>query len=139
MRQWNTLILAEVEQQDPFAAMGSALDLVLLAMMVMVAIYGFYTVIRLKREYMLFPNKFLYPTGCTPENCLDEGAYIDYIIPKLLILSVACLIMAIAYGIRVYVFPEVNNIIIELATIILPFGTLLWYGMIQNKVSKTFW
>lgn len=132
-------MLSATEQVDLFGSMGSALDIVLLAMLVLVAVYGLYTVIRLKREYMLFPNKFLYPTGCTAENCLDEGAYIDYIIPKLVILSVACLVMAIAYGVKVYVFPEVNNIVIELATIILPFGTLLWYAMIQNKVSKTFW
>ena len=132
-------MLSATEQVDLFGSMGRALDIVLLAMLVLVAVYGLYTVIRLKREYMLFPNKFLYPTGCTAENCLDEGAYIDYIIPKLVILSVACLVMAIAYGVKVYVFPEVNNIVIELATIILPFGTLLWYAMIQNKVSKTFW
>lgn len=132
-------MLSATEQVDLFGSMGSALDIVLLAMLVLVAVYGLYTVIRLKREYMLFPNKFLYPTGCTAENCLDEGAYIDYIIPKLVILSVACLVMAIAYGVKVYVFPEVNNIVIELATIILPFGTLLWYAMIQNKVSKIFW
>ncbi len=132
-------IFTAVEQQDAFGTMGRALDLVLLAMLVLVAVYGIYTVIRLKREYMLFPNKFLYPTGCTAENCLDEGGYIDYIIPRLLILSIACLVMAIAYGIKVYVFPDVNNLVIELATIILPFGTLLWYALIQNKVSKTFW
>ena len=132
-------ILTAVAQQDAFSTMGRALDLVLLAMLVMVAVYGFYTVIRLKREYMLFPNKFLYPTGCTPENCLDEGGYIDYIIPKLLILSIACLLMSIAYGIRVYVFPAVNSLLIEIATITLPIGVLLWYAFIQNKVSKTFW
>ena len=131
--------LTTVEQQDAFSTMGRALDLVLLAMLVLVAVYGIYTVIRLKREYMLFPNKFLYPTGCTAETCLDEGGYIDYIIPRLLILSIACLVMAIAYGIKIYVFPEVNSFVLELATFLMPFGTLLWYAFVQNKVAKTFW
>ncbi len=132
-------IFDAVEQTTALGDMGTILDVVLLAMLVMVAGYGLYTVIRLKREYMLFPNKFLFPTGCTAENCLDEGAYIDFIIPRMLILSIACLVMAIAYGIRVYMFPDFNHIAIEIATIILPFGTLLWYAFVQNKASKTFW
>lgn len=132
-------ILAVAEQQDALSSMSGALDLVLLAMLLLVGVYGLYTVIRLKREYMLFPNKFLYPTGCTPENCLDEGGFIDYIIPKLTILSIACLAMGIAYGIRIYVFPDVQNIVIEIATILLPAGILFWYALVQNKVAKTFW
>ena len=132
-------ILAAAEQTDMFGAMTDTLDLVLLIILMVVGIYGLYTVIRLKKEYMLFPNKFLYPTGCTPETCLDEGGYIDYIIPKLTILSVVSLILGIAYGIRIYVFGDVQSFIIELATILLPAGILFWYALIQNKVSKRFW
>ena len=127
------------EQTDMLGNMTSALDMVLLIMLLFVGVYGLYTVIRLKKEYMLFPNKFLYPTGCTPENCLDEGGYIDFIIPRLTILSVVCLILAVAYGIRIYVFPDVSHILIDVAAIVLPAGVLFWYALIQNKVSKTFW
>ncbi|MBR6824938.1 MAG: hypothetical protein IKM59_00125 [Oscillospiraceae bacterium] len=125
--------------QNMLGGMSSALDMVLLLMLAFVGVYGLYTVIRLKKTYMLFPNKFLYPTGCTPETCLDEGGYIDFILPRLTILSVVCLILAGAYGVRIYVFPEVRSLVIELATVILPAGILFWYALIQNKVSKTFW
>ncbi len=133
------MIIYTADQPDMLGSMTDALDMVLLIMLFFVGVYGLYTVIRLKREYMLFPNKFLYPTGCTPENCLDEGAFIDYIIPKLTILSVVCLILAVAYAIRIYVFPDVSHFLIELATIVLPCGILFWYALIQNKVAKTFW
>ncbi len=133
------MILYTADQTDMLGNMTGALDMVLLIMLLFVGVYGLYTVIRLKKEYMLFPNKFLYPTGCTPETCLDEGAFIDYIIPKLTILSVVCLILGAAYAIRIYLFPQVNHFLIELATIVLPCGILFWYALIQNKVSKTFW
>ena len=132
-------ILTAAEQQNPFSSMSSAIDLVLLAMLVFVGVYGLYTVIRLKKEYMLFPNKFLYPTNCAPEDCLDEGAFIDYIIPRMTIFSVVCLILAGVYAVRIYVFPEVNHWAIEAAVLVLPIGILLWYAIIQNKVAKTFW
>lgn len=132
-------LLAVAQQQDMLGGMSSVLDVVLLAILLFVGVYGLYTVIRLKRTYLLFPNKFLYPTGCTPETCLDEGGFIDYIIPRLTIMSVVCLVLAIAYGVRIYIFPDVKHFAIELATIILPAGVLFWYALIQNKVSKIFW
>lgn len=140
MRLFDTVEAVEATQQtSAVGGMGSILDIVLIAMLALVAGYGFYTVIRLKRECMLFPNKFLFPNGCTAETCLDEGEYIDFIIPRLLILSVACLIMAVAYGVRVYVFPEFYNIVVEIATIILPFSTLLWYAFVQKKAAGLYW
>lgn len=132
-------ILTATGQQDAFAGMSRMLDLVLLAMLALVAIYSLYTAIRLKKEYMLFPNRFLYPSGCTPETCLDPWEYIDYIIPKLVVLGVVCLVLTVAYAVRIFVFPHVNSVVIEIATVFLPFGILTWYAIIQNKVSKTFW
>ena len=133
------LFLTETEQQISFDGASRLLDMLLLVMLAMVAVYGLYTVIRLKKDYVLFPNKFIYPSGCTAEDCIDEGGYIDYIIPRLTILSVTCLILAIAYAVRMFVFPDVNHWVIELATLVLPVGILFWYAVIQNKVSKTFW
>lgn len=134
------LFLTEGEAAtNALSDMSGLLDALLLLMLGLVAIYGFYTVIRLKKTYMLFPNKFLYPTGCTAETCIDEGAYIDYIIPKLTILSTVCLVLTAAYAVRVFLFPQVIHWAIDVATLTLPFGILLWYAIIQNKVAKTFW
>ena len=132
-------IFTATEQQISFAGASDLLDVLLLGMLVLVAGYGLYTVIRLKKEYMLFPNKFLFPTGCTAEECLDEGAYIDFIIPKLTILSVVCFLLGAAYAVRIFVFPEVSHWIIDAATLLLPVGILFWYAFVQNKASKTFW
>ena len=71
------MIFTDTEQQISFESASGFLDILLMGMLILVAGYGFYTAIRLKKTYMLFPNKFLYPSGCTAETCLDEGAYID--------------------------------------------------------------
>ena len=133
------MIFTGTEQQISFESASSFLDILLMGMLILVAGYGFYTAIRLKKTYMLFPNKFLYPTGCTAETCLDEGAYIDFIIPRVTILSLACLILGVAYAVRIFVYPDVAHWAIDVATLTLPVGVLFWYAFVQNKASKIFW
>ncbi len=126
-------------QSNALGDMSKTLDLVLLFMLLFVGVYGLYTVIRLRSTYMLFPNRFLYPNGCTPETCNDEDAFIDFILPRLTILSVSCLIMGIGYGLLIYVFPEAQSTFTDILTMILPVGVLFWYAMLQRKVYKNFW
>ena len=126
-------------QGNVLGDMSRMLDLVLLFMLLFVGVYGLYTVIRLRSTYMLFPNRFLYPNGCTPETCNDEGAFIDFILPRLTVLSVSCLIMGIAYALLIYVFPEAQNALTDILTLILPAGVLFWYALLQKKVYKNFW
>lgn len=132
------LIFTET-QTAPAGDLGQILDLLLLFMLLFVGVYGLYTVIRLRKTYMLFPNRFLYPNGCTPETCVDEAGFIDFILPRLTILSVSCLIMGIGYALLVYVFPQAQNGLTDALTMILPAGVLFWYAAIQKKVYNTFW
>ncbi len=134
------LFLTETAQQtDAFGGMAKFLDLFLLVTLFGCSIYGFYTVIRLRKTLFLFPNKFLYPNGCKPEDCLDEDGFIDYILPRLTLLSIGLLLLGIAYAVKIYVFPHVQHLAVEIATMLVPFGILLWYGFIQRKAFKLFW
>ena len=118
---------------------ANMLPLILLAMLLISAVYGLYTVIRLRRTLMLCPNKFLYPANCTHENCVDEDGFIDFILPRLTVLSVACLLLSVAFGAWVLVFPQIQHWVLDLATLILPCGVFFWYMFVQKKAAKEFW
>ena len=126
------------ESVNSIAGMGTLFELFLLAMLFGCGIYGLYTVIKLRCTFMLFPNKFLYPGNCKPEDCLDEGGFIDYILPRLTILSVIMLVLGIGLALNAYVIKFVS-IWVDLAMIVLPFGTFLWYIFIHRKAAKDFW
>ena len=55
------------------------LDVLVTILLVGAGGYALAACIRLKREQVLFENKILYPSQCTPENCLDPEGYIAYI------------------------------------------------------------
>lgn len=118
--------------------MLGAMDLLLLAMLFGFGIFALYTAIRLHREQMLFTSKILYPGDCAPEDCADPGGYIDFIVPRLLLLSVAFLLMGIAMALIIYVF-KISNTWTELCTVVLPIAGLIWYIVCQRKAAKLFW
>lgn len=124
---------------ENLGGIANMLPLILLAMLLISAVYGLYTVIRLRRTLMLFPNKFLYPANCTHENCVDEDGFIDFILPRLTVLSVACLLLSVAFGAWVLVFPQIQHWVLDLATLILPCGVFFWYMFVQKKAAKEFW
>ncbi len=126
------------ESTGSTAGMTDMLDLFLLAMLVGFGIYAIYTAIRLRREFLLFPNKILYPGDCKPEECLDEGGFIDYILPRCAILGAALLLMGIGLGLNSYVF-HLSSIWLNIATIVLPLGVFVWYILAQRKAAKLFW
>ena len=68
------------------------LDWVMIVLLPAVALYLFYTVFRLRRDRVLFDNKLLYPGGCTKDDCIDPDGFIDYILPRLIIIGAAFLL-----------------------------------------------
>ena len=70
------------------------LNVMLVVMLGWAGVYAVYTAIRLNREYMLFPNRFLYPANCPPEACTDVTGFIAFQLPRLWILGILCLLLA---------------------------------------------
>jgi len=124
---------------DNVGGIANMLPLLLLAMLLVSAVYGLYTVIRLRRTLMLFPNKFLYPANCTPENCVDENGFINFILPRLTILSVSSLLLSLAFGAWIFLLPQLQHWSLDLAVLLLPCGVFFWYMFVQNKAAKEFW
>ena len=133
---------AATQAQQAAAAGGdglnSMLNMLLLAMMLGVGIYCIYTFIRLRKQCELFPNKFLYPGDCKPEECVDVDGFINYILPRMLIFGIAMLLCGGAYGLLVMVW-EINHIAINIGSMVLPLAIFGWYIYVQRKAAKLFW
>ena len=72
------------------------LDVLVTILLVGAGGYALAACIRLKREQVLFENKILYPSQCTPENCLDPEGYIAYIVPRMSLFGAVCVVFGIA-------------------------------------------
>ena len=119
--------------------MGRLLDVMLLAMLFGCAAYAFYTVVRLKREYMLFENKLLYPGNCPYLECTDPQSFIDFIWVKLLLLGIGMFACGALIALNSFTALFHNTIWISAAMIVLPLALFAWYVVIQRKAAKLFW
>ena len=129
---------AAAQQGGALDGMIDMLDTLMLIMLFGFGIYGLYSAIRLRKEQLLFPNKFLYPGNCDPAACLDAGEFIDYITPRALILSVALILLGGLLALNSFVM-HIDSWIIDLAMIVLPLAVIVWYCIVQRKAAKNFW
>ncbi len=116
------------------------LNIMLVGMLGWAGIYAVYTAIRLNREYYLFPNRFLYPANCPPDACKDVVGFISFILPRLWILGILCLVLAVGMALvnlakliplpdwcRLYVLPFAG------------FFVFAWYISVNARSAKKFW
>ena len=115
---------------------GNLIDVVIAAMLAGSGVYGIISSLRLKKVGKLFPNKMLYPGRCEPADCVDVEGFIEYIVPKMIIFGILCIILAA--GTVVVAFAEVSFsiLIFEMAVVVAVFA---YIGVVQNKASKLFW
>lgn len=88
------------------------LDWFMIVLLPAVALYLFYTVFRLRRDRVLFDNKLLYPGGCTKDDCLDPDGFIDYILPRLIIIGAAFLLCG-AFTALVVFIPAMDTLVVQ--------------------------
>lgn len=129
---------AATQQGGTLDGMVDMLDSLMLIMLFGFGIYGLYSAIRLRKEQLLFPNKFLYPGNCDPAACLDPGEFIDYITPRALILSVALILLGVLLALNSFVL-HIDSWIIDLCMIVMPLAVIIWYCVVQRKAAKHFW
>ena len=129
---------AATQQGGTLDGMVDMLDSLMLIMLFGFGIYGLYSAIRLRKEQLLFPNKFLYPGNCDPAACLDPGGFIDYIIPRALILSVALILLGGLLALNSFVL-HIDSWLIDLGMIVLPVAVIVWYCFVQRKAAKNYW
>lgn len=126
------------QQGGMFDGMVDMLDSLMLIMLFGFGIYGLYSAIRLRKEQLLFPNKFLYPGNCDPAACLDPGEFIDYIVPRALILSVALILLGGLLALNIFVL-HIDSWLMDLGMIVMPVAVIVWYCVVQRKAAKHFW
>ncbi|MGM9523012.1 MAG: hypothetical protein ACI3VU_01180 [Faecousia sp.] len=129
---------AATQQGGTLDGMVDMLDSLMLIMLFGFGIYGLYSAIRLRKEQLLFPNKFLYPGNCDPAACLDPGEFIDFIIPRALILSVALILLGGLLALNSFVL-HIDSWLIDLGMIVMPVAVIVWYCFVQRKAAKNFW
>ena len=98
--------------------------------------YALAACIRLKREQVLFENKILYPSQCTPENCLDPEGYIAYIVPRMSLFGAVCVVFGIA--VLVMSLLKVGIIATTVQTVIV-LAVFVYISVVHNRASKIFW
>lgn len=129
---------AATQQGGALNGMVDMLDSLMLIMLFGFGIYGLYSAIRLRKEQLLFPNKFLYPGNCDPAACLDPGEFIDYITPRAMILGVALILLGGLLALNSFVL-HIDSWIIDLCMIVMPLAVIIWYCVVQRKAAKNFW
>ena len=122
----------------PMDSMLQMLDIFMLAILVGAGIYALYCAIRLRRTYLLFPCKMLYPGNCSHTDCLDEEGFIHYIFPRILILGIALLVLGGAFAVCRYVL-KLDSLIFNICSMVLPLAVLGWYIVVQRKCAAAYW
>lgn len=120
--------------------MENLMSYLLIAIMLGVGVYGLYTVIRLWHLKYLFPNKFIYPANCKPEDCTDAPGFIRFIAPRLAVLSVLFLVggilllligplklLSVPAWVELFLIPGVGM------------ALFVWYIWVQSRVFRRFW
>ncbi len=126
------------QNTTPLTGMGDMLTMFLVLMLFGSGIYALYTYFRLHRTCMLFPNKFLYPGGCTADTCVDVDGFIDFIEPRLLLLGVVMILLGGAYVVYAMAL-KLSSIWVDITTVIVPVGVFIWYMLVQRKAAREFW
>ena len=107
------------------------LDVLVTILLVGAGGYALAACIRLKREQVLFENKILYPSQCTPENC-----YIAYIVPRMSLFGAVCVVFGIA--VLVMSLLKVGIIATTVQTVIV-LAVFVYISVVHNRASKIFW
>ena len=89
--------------------------------------YGLYGVLKLKKEQYLVPHRLMYPNYCSHEDCLEPGEYMDYIFPRLSVLSVTMLLAGLLLLLG-YFIDRLRSLGVILLLYIVPFAVYLWYN-----------
>ena len=127
------------DQTGMMSGMLDMFDVLMLVMLIGFGVYGLYSAIRLRREQILFPNKFLYPGGCAPEECLDPGEFIDFIVPRAIVFSVLLIVLGSLFALNTFVI-KIESFYAPLAWIVVPVVVLGWFGVfVHRKAAKRFW
>ncbi len=114
-------------------------DSILLFNLIALGCGGFflYNWVRLRMSGGLFESSLLVPRGKTPQQYSDAQAYIGYIRPRILAISIA----AILYGAVSMVADQLGGIPLqaELVLMVVVLAVVVWYGVCASRAFRKYW
>lgn len=135
-------LLAEDAVQNDAAAgaesMTTMLDTLLIVMLIACGIYCIYTYIKIRKTCLLSPNRVLYPGNCKPEDCIDVDGFMDFMLPRVLILGILLVLSGAFLGYMLKVV-KYESIGLNVAYMVVPIVFFVWYVIAQRKAAKEFW
>ena len=123
---------------DLVLGFSGVISAVFLAVMLLFGIYGLRGVLQLKKEQYLIPHRLMYPNYCSPDKCLEPVEYMDFILPRLSILSVVMLLTGVLLLLS-YFIPGLRSLGMLLILYIVPFVVYLWYNGGLKRAAKKYW
>lgn len=132
----------EVTQVDvdmkSMSMVGNVINYMFLFILFFIGCYGLYTVMRLKKERTLFPNRLMYPNYCRIAECVDAEGFMDYISPRLIILSIVMLISGILFLLQQFL-PILDNIYVYTGVMAVPVAVYIWFTRCLKKAARLYW
>lgn len=117
--------------------MDEALDILLLVSFFIGGVYAVWTSLQMRGWTELRANKFIYPNGCTLENCQEPQAFLRYMRPRVLLFGVLCLLTAVTFLCGTYV-PQCPRWMLWI-TLALGVSAVALYVFNIRRVGARFW
>lgn len=117
--------------------MDNFLDLMLLAGILLVGLYCLWLSFDMRKWKKLRTNPIIYPTGASPEQCLDPEGFLEFMPSKLLIFGLLCLPSALGFGISMTLAQ--SPVWLVAASVGLALGDIVFYSVVINRAYKLFW
>lgn len=135
------LVLSGLSAQtvtDLVIGVSGVVSIIFLVAIMFFGCYGMYGVYRLKKEQYLIPHRFMYPNYCSPDDCSDPVEYMDYILPRLAIVSGVMILSGLVVLVG-YFISDVRTLGVTLLMYIIPFVAYLWYNGCLKRSAKKYW
>lgn len=135
------LILAGLSAQsvaDLVMGFSGVTGIVFLIVILFFGYYGTSSLLRLKKEQALFPNRLMYPNYCPHDECIDPEGYIRFIFPRLAVLSASMLLSGLTLLLS-YFIPGIRSLGLSLGLYVVPLAVYLYYSASLKKAAKIYW
>ena len=106
--------------------------------MILAGAYILHSVVKMRREYELVPNRLIYPNYCPIDTCLDPNGFYDFILPRATLLSV-CLLGFGAFFAVVQFVSALRLLWVYMGLLVIPFALILWFKFVLRTAKKRYW
>ncbi len=106
--------------------------------MLLAGAYVLRSVLQMRREGELVPNRLIYPNYCPLNECIDPDGFYAFILPRATVLSIALLSFGAFFAVTKIV-PALRVLWLNVALLVIPFVLIIWFSIVLRKAKKRFW